>query len=72
MAYKTDIEIARESSDSPAGFIYIVKQTLANASMDVKVKLRNMQLWIMDFRKEKPDDRAQILQLEFMNELYYK
>lgn len=26
----------------------------------------------MDYRKGKPDDRAQILQLEFMNELYYK
>lgn len=38
--------------------------------MNVKVKLKNMELWITDYNGE-PEKKAQILQLKFMSDLFY-
>jgi len=38
--------------------------------MSVKVKLKNMELWIADYNNE-PEKKAQILQLKFMADLFY-
>jgi hypothetical protein len=39
--------------------------------MNVNLKLKNMELWIADFNKNKPETTAQILQLKFKGEFLY-
>tara|TARA_B110000285_G_C14884693_1_gene495603 strand:+ start:49 stop:201 length:153 start_codon:yes stop_codon:yes gene_type:complete len=47
-----------------------VKETYWRYVMSVKVKLKNMELWIADYNNE-PEKKAQILQLKFMSDLFY-
>ena len=42
----------------------------AKSVMNLRVKLQNMELWIMDY-KQKDHERAQILQLKFVADLTY-
>ena len=50
--------------------LYFVKETYWRSVMNVKVKLKNMELWITDYNNE-PKKKAQILQLKFMSDLFY-
>lgn len=50
--------------------LYFVKETYWRSVMNVKVKLKNMELWITDYNDE-PEKKAQILQLKFMSDLFY-
>jgi hypothetical protein len=50
--------------------LYFVKETYWRYVMSVKVKLKNMELWITDYNNE-PEKKAQILQLKFMSDLFY-
>lgn len=50
--------------------LYFIKETFFKSVMDIKVKLKNMEMWIIDYNDE-PEDRANILQLKFMAEYFY-
>jgi hypothetical protein len=50
---------------------FFLKKYHLGSAMDVKLKMKNMQLWVMDYNFINPEERAQILSLEFMHELYY-
>jgi hypothetical protein len=38
--------------------------------MIVTLKLKNIELWVMDYKGE-PNNKAQILQLKFMSDIVY-
>ena len=40
--------------------------------MVVNMKIKNMEMWVCDYYPEATQSRAQILQLHFKTDLYYK
>lgn len=58
----------QNASEQP---LYIQKETYFRSTMNVNVKLMNMELWVTDYENQ-PKDLAQILQLEFQSDLFYE
>lgn len=50
--------------------LYIHKESFFKSKMIVTLKLKNIELWVMDFKGE-PQEKAQILQLKFMSDIVY-
>lgn len=60
-----------KENNQKEGNLYFVKQAFWRDIKNIKVKLQNMELWILDY-KERDDEKAQILQLKFMSDLFYE
>lgn len=48
--------------------LFFVKQLFKSSKMKVKMHMSNMEMWILDYKK-KLDQRAQILQLKFIQDI---
>lgn len=50
--------------------LFIHKEKFFKSKMIVTLKLKNIELWVMDYKGE-PNSKAQILQLKFMSDIVY-
>jgi hypothetical protein len=51
------------------GQIKVVEQNFVKARMNIKLRLKNIELWVSDYTIENQNKKAQILQLKFLSDL---
>ena len=52
--------------------IKVVSKDYSKSKMNVHMKIENMEMWVSDYYAETTQSKAQILQLHFKTDLFYK